>query len=93
MGGQTRGRHALALTGKIIGTVALVCFLGALVFFCIFAIYVYNYILPQAELNIDGFSLDQTSVVYYLDENEQPVELQKLYGSENRIWAARHLVL
>lgn len=87
MGGQTRGRHALALTGKIIGTAALVCFLGALVFFCIFAIYVYNYILPQAELNIDGFSLDQTSVVYYLDENEQPVELQKLYGSENRIWA------
>ena len=80
-------RRALAVTGRIIGTAALVCFLGALVFFCIFALYIYNFILPQAELNTEGFSLDQTSVVYYLDEGGEPVELQRLYGSENRIWA------
>lgn len=80
-------RRALAITGKVIGTAALVCFLGALVFFCIFALYIYHFILPQAELNIDGFSLDQTSVIYYLDDDGQAHELQKLYGAENRIWA------
>ena len=83
---EQKPRRVGRIVGKVIGTTALICFLGALIFFCIFALYIYHFILPQAELNIDGFSLDQTSVIYYIDQDGQPQELQKLYGDENRIW-------
>ena len=86
MSERAERRRVWPVVGKVVGTAALICFLGALVFFCIFALYIRNFILPQAELNIEGFSLDQTSVIYYLDEDGQPRELQKLYGDENRIW-------
>ncbi len=87
MSEQNTRRRIWPVVGKAVGTAALICFLGALVFFCIFALYINQFILPQAELNIDGFALDETSVIYYLDEGGQPRELQKLYGDENRIWA------
>lgn len=75
--------------GKVIGTIFLVCFLGALIFFCIFAVYVKNYLTPQLDFDYESFTLNQTSVIYYEDRStgEQKV-LQSLYGSENRIWAS-----
>lgn len=87
MSEHDKQRRVWPVVGKVVGTAALVCFLGALVFCCIFALYIYHFILPQAELNIEGFALDETSVIYYLDDEGQPYELQKLYGDENRIWA------
>ena len=74
---------------KVLGTILLVGFLSLLIFFCIFAVYMKNYLIPEAELSIEGFSLDQTTVIYYYDDDTGSYqELQKLYGEENRIWAS-----
>jgi penicillin-binding protein 1A len=74
--------------GKGIGTLMLVGVLSGLVFFCIFAVYVKTDLTSQTDLSLDGFSLDQTSVIYYYDEETDSYqELQQLYGKENRIWA------
>ena len=74
---------------RVLGTLVLVGFLALLIFLCIFAVYVKNYLIPQAELSMEGFSLDQTTVIYYYDDAAGDYrELQKLYSSENRIWAS-----
>lgn len=41
----------------------------------------------DADFDINAFDLNFTSTVYYIDENGQPRELEKLYESQNRIWA------
>lgn len=67
----------LAITGVIVG--------------CAFAIYLGNYIDASVE-EFDFLSTDQdkTTVIYYYDENGNPVELSggKLYSSENRVWVS-----
>ncbi len=82
-------RHGFAVAGKIIGTLVLVGILTVLIFMCIFVVYVKKDLASQADFSMDGFALDQTSVIYYYDSKSGSYrELQKLYGSENRIWAS-----
>ena len=70
---------------KIFGTVMLTGILAALIFVCIFAVYVKTYLQSQIDFSMENFALDQTSVIYYWDqETASYQELQKLYGSENR---------
>ncbi len=74
--------------GKAFGTLMLVGVLSGLVFVCIFAVYVKTDLTSQLDLSLDGFALDQTSVIYYYDDATGDYqELQQLYGKENRIWA------
>lgn len=76
-----------ATLGKILGTLLLVGLLTGLIFGCIFAKYVQEVLLPQSEVSLDNFTLDQTSVIYYTDpDTGEAVELQQLYGKENRTW-------
>ncbi len=76
-----------AVLGKTLGTLLLVGVLTTLIFGCIFAKYVTVDLLPQAKVNLDNFTLDQTSVIYYTDpDTGEAVELQQLYGAENRTW-------
>ena len=64
----------------------LVLFLTTLIFACLFALYVKNNLSAQVD-SIDGFTLDQTSVIYYEDpKTGQDVVLRKLYGGANRTW-------
>ncbi|MBR7142972.1 MAG: PBP1A family penicillin-binding protein [Clostridia bacterium] len=54
---------------------------GALVY------YISNYIDPMVDIGLQDFSLDMTSFVYYLDkETGQPMEMERLYSTGNRIW-------
>ena len=81
-------RSVFRMIGKAIGTLMLVGVLSGLVFTCIFAVYVKTGLTSQLDLSLDGFALDQTSVIYYYDESTGDYqELQQLYGKENRIWA------
>ena len=83
----TGARHVFRTIGKALGTVLLVLFLAALVFACLFAIYVKNDLSQQTDFTVEGFDLDQTSVIYY--ENPQTGKqevLQTLYGGSNRTW-------
>ena len=42
MSERAERRRVWPVIGKVVGTAALICFLGALVFFCIFALYIRN---------------------------------------------------
>lgn len=80
-------RRALKSAGKILGTFLLVCVLSALIFACIFVVYVKTEIDPYLEVDAESFTLNQTSVIYYKDSSSGDYKvLQNLYGSENRIW-------
>ena len=79
-------RRILKGFGKGFGTMVLVLFLTTLIFACLFALYVKNDLSAQVD-SIDGFTLDQTSVIYYEDpKTGQDVVLRKLYGGANRTW-------
>lgn len=79
-------RRILKGFGKVFGTMVLVLFLTTLIFACLFALYVKNNLSAQVD-SIDGFTLDQTSVIYYEDpKSGQDVVLRKLYGGANRTW-------
>ena len=83
----SRGRVFWRGFGKVFGTLVLTGFLTLLVFLCIFAIYVKNDLSQQVDFSLEGFSLDQTSTIYYQDRTTgQWKELKKLYSSENRVW-------
>lgn len=85
--GSSCARRVFGTIGKVLGTMLLVFFLTALVFTCLFALYVKNDLSQQVDFSIEGFSLDQTSVIYYEDpKTGQDVVLQKLYGGANRTW-------
>lgn len=81
------GRHVGRTIGKIFGTLVLVGFLTLLIFACIFAMYIKNDLSKQVDFSVEGFALDQTSVIYYQDrQTGQWQELRRLYENENRVW-------
>ncbi len=90
---EKRGRGIVGsifrVFGKTLGTIILIGFLSLLIFACIFAAYLRNYLMPQVSFSLDSFRLNQTSVIYYEDKDTGSYEpLQNLYGDENRIWAS-----
>ena len=84
---KTALRRVLAIVGRVLGTILLVGLLTSLIFACLFAVYVKNDLSVQTDFTVEGFSLDQTSVIYYEDPRTgEDVVLQKLYGGSNRTW-------
>ena len=80
-------RNGWRVFGRVIGTIVLVGVLAVLVFACLFALYVKSDLAAQNDFSLEGFALDQTSVIYYEDpKTGQDVVLQKLYGGANRTW-------
>lgn len=85
----SKGRKVFGWIGKIFGTIVLTGFLAGLIFLCIFTMYIKNDLSQQVDFSLEGFSLDQTSVIYYQDRDTgEWKELKKLYSSENRVWAS-----
>ncbi len=41
----------------------------------------------DGDFDVDALDLNYTSIVYYTDENGEPHELERLYKSQNRVWA------
>lgn len=77
----------LGAAAKVLGTVILVLALTGLIFACLFAIYVKNDLSTQIPFDMNGFALDQTTVIYYTDpDTGEDVVMQKLYGGANRTW-------
>ncbi len=86
-GAEKKKQSGWRIFGRIVGTIALVGVLTVLVFACLFALYVKNDLAQQTDFSLEGFALDQTSVIYYEDpKTGQDVVLQKLYGGANRTW-------
>jgi len=75
--------------GRVFGTLVLTGFLAVLIFVCLFAMYIKNDLSKQVDFSVEGFALDQTSVIYYQDrESGDWKVLKELYGEENRVWVS-----
>ena len=82
-------RRFLRGFGKVFGTLVLTGFLSVLIFVCIFAVYIKNDLSEQVDFSVEGFALDQTSVIYYQDRDTGEWKvLKELYGEENRVWVS-----
>lgn len=71
---------------RVIGTIFLICVVTAMLFLCIFAFYVKTCITPGLDLDLNDFTLNQSSTIYYQDQSGQWQELSTFYDSEDRIW-------
>ena len=70
----------------IIGTILLIGVVTGLIFVCIFAFYVKTCITPSLDLDLNDFTLNQSSIIYYQDSNGDYQKLTTVKSSENRIW-------
>lgn len=79
---------ALKWTGIVIVTLVLIGLMTAAICGVAFSIYIDKYINPTIDINLDSLRLNYTSFIYCTDKKTgQPVELEQLYGKENRVWA------
>ena len=70
-------------------------FLSIVLVFCIagtivasgVAYYVFNMVDSSSGIELEHLSLNETSIIYANDtQTQEPVEVTRLHGSENRIW-------
>ena len=71
---------------KTIGTVLLIIITTLLLFACVFAYYVKTALVPSIDLNLEEFTLSESSTIWYQDSDGQWRELVTLSGKENRKW-------
>ena len=84
-GTEKRSGKAGRILG-IIGTILLIGIVTGLIFVCIFAFYVKTCITPSLDLDLNDFTLNQSSIIYYKDANGDYQKLTTVSSSENRIW-------
>ena len=84
-GTEKRGGKAGRVLG-VIGTILLIGVVTALIFVCIFAFYVKTCITPSLDIDLNDFTLNQSSIIYYKDSNGDYQKLTTVKSSENRIW-------
>ena len=70
----------------VIGTILLIGVVTGLIFVCIFAFYVKTCISPSLDLDLNDFTLNQSSIIYYQDSSGNYQKLTTVKSSENRIW-------
>ncbi len=72
---------------KVVGTILLICLLTGIFLAFIGVMYINRYIIPNADLDLGDYALDQTSFIYYKDPNTgEDVLWQELHSTENRVW-------
>ena len=70
-----------------VATVLLIGLVCGFVFAGILGNYLQTDILPYAVEDLDGYELDQTSYLYYIDSDGDIQELQRIYTTTDRRWA------
>ncbi len=86
-----RRRRPIGLTVLLrlfqtIGTLLLVIILTGSMVCCYGAIYIKTVIMPGSYIDMSAYTMDENTVIYYYDDNDEPVELDVLSGDENREW-------
>lgn len=71
---------------RVFGSIILIGILTALLFICIFALYIKTCIMPNAKLDLGDYALNQSSTIYYQNAKGNWKELTTLHGKENRVW-------
>ena len=70
-----------------VATVLMIVLICGFVFVGILGDYLQSDILPNAVENLDGYDLEQTSFIYYIDDDGDIQELQRIYTATDRRWA------
>ena len=70
-----------------LATVVIILAVCALAFATALGNYLTDEIIPNADMNLDEFTLDQTSFVYYTDSNGEIKLLQQIHTTTDRQWA------
>ena len=79
---------ALKIALGAVATVLLICLVCGFVFVGILGNYLQDDVLPQAYYNMENANLDQTSFVYYVDDDGNIQLLQQIHTSADRQWAS-----
>lgn len=70
----------------VLATLALTCLIVGMTL--LVYIFVFTHGDPAIDLNEYKANQNQTTIVYAYDDKQQPVEVTRLHGSENRIWVS-----
>ena len=86
--GKKKGNSAGSVFGRII--LALIIIVGVVGVVCLSVITIYGYSVVYGDkvfdLDSEKYSQNQTSFIYGYDDENNPVEITRLHGEENRIW-------
>lgn len=90
-GRQARGKRSPAATVALrilqaLGTLLLIGVVTGGFLACYAAVYIRTAVLPNATLNLEAYTLNENSVIYYYDDAGQAQELSTLVGSQNQEW-------
>lgn len=75
------------LSSAVVSVLIVLLLTFLIVGICIL-IYIFSFVNGDVAINLDSYknSQDQTSIVYAMNENNEPYEIARLHGEENRIW-------
>ena len=71
-----------------VATVACIVVVCMFIFLGLLGNYLENDVIPNSNFALENFDLDQTSFMYYVDENGDIQQLQRIYTTINRQWAS-----
>ena len=71
---------------KIFGSILLILLIAGLLFTCVFAYYVKNFLTPQMDLSLEDYQLSESSTIWYQNSAGEYQELVTLAGQYKRIW-------
>jgi len=71
---------------KVAGSVLLILLIAGLLFACVFAYYVKNFLTPQMDLSLEDYQLSESSTIWYQNAAGEYQELVTLAGQYKRIW-------
>ena len=85
-GKRSTGSKVALRIFQVLGTLLLVGVVTGAFLACYAAVYIKTAVLPNATLNLEAYTLNENSVLYYYDESGQARELTTLVGSQNQEW-------
>ncbi|MFQ9872262.1 MAG: transglycosylase domain-containing protein [Oscillospiraceae bacterium] len=77
---------AFATAGRVLAGSFLVLVISGCIVLSVLTVYVLNLINTESEYDLRRLELNYTTIIYAMDENDEPYELQRLHSEENRIW-------
>ena len=75
---------AFATAGRVLAGSFLVLVISGCIVLSVLTVYVLNLINTESEYDLRRLELNYTTIIYAMDENDEPYELQRLHSEENR---------
>lgn len=84
---KKKSRKSLSSIGRIALSVFLVCVIAGTVIIGAMGVYIFGFMDPNIDYNLNNLKLQYTSIVYAQDpETNEYYELSSFHGEQNRIW-------